>query len=144
MKNKLTLWVDEDEQRILEQALKMHQQRLVSAITDSDFQREFVQEELEMTEELLHQVEIRQHLVALPTITKLQEVWERSDCRKSFYELQKGDISALVGCSSSGEQIQVVYDDQDHAFSIMVDGVLQMKNQEMTHVLNRFRDMVSD
>ncbi|SHF22681.1 hypothetical protein SAMN05444392_11131 [Seinonella peptonophila] len=103
MKRKLTIWVTEDEQRILEQALKEHQQRLASSITSSDFQRKVISEELGMTAELLEQVEKRQHLIALPTITRLQELWGRDDCKKSFCELKKGDIAAIVAYSPSGE-----------------------------------------
>ncbi|SHF34031.1 hypothetical protein SAMN05444392_11617 [Seinonella peptonophila] len=83
MKRKLTLWVDEDEKRILEQALKQNQKKLVSAITSTDFQRKFIRDELAITTELIQQIEKRQHLVELPTITRLHEVWRLNSFKRN-------------------------------------------------------------
>jgi hypothetical protein len=52
MKFKLTLWVDDDHQRILTQSLHLYQEKLIDAITSTDFQRMIVRDELGTVAEL--------------------------------------------------------------------------------------------
>ncbi|SHF22923.1 hypothetical protein SAMN05444392_11142 [Seinonella peptonophila] len=144
MKRKLTLWVNDEEKRVLMQALRMHQQSLVSAITNTEFQREIIRLELGITTELLDKVERQEMQGTLPTILKLSGMSKFNDWKQDFCELQKGATTAIIACGTSGERITVNYDSIDQAFSIVVDGILEMKNQHMGFVLRRFKELVKE
>ncbi|SHE66951.1 hypothetical protein SAMN05444392_102305 [Seinonella peptonophila] len=143
MKTKLTLWVNEDEQRVLQLALQMYQQKLVSAITSSDFQEKFIRLELGMTTELISQLEKKQYLVSLPTIIKQNDL-VKEECKISLRDLQKGDAASIMTHSSTGDLIQVVFDQKDRAYSILVDGKLVVKNQDMSHVSRKLMELFKD